>query len=310
MRFRCRVGHALSANSLLAEQSQATETALWTALRALEESGALAHRLALRSGRQNQTAVAERFQRRAQDAEQQAALIRQLILEHEGVAATNSVPRQREVQSNNPTSNHASSTVQTMQLGPQPTVDVMVTLASSAGGLNALSQVFSALPPDFPAAITLVQHLDPKHPSQLANILGRRTVLSVKQAQEGGLLHPGTIYVAPPDQHLLVNSNRTLSLSHSELVHFVRPSADLLFESVAASFKERAIAVVLTGTGSDGVMGVRAIKKMGGQVIAQDKATAEHFGMPSAAIDTGVVDRVLPLSEIASTLVNFVMGRA
>lgn len=309
MRFRCRVGHALSANSLLAEQSQATETALWTALRALEESGALAHRLALRSGRQNQTGVAERFQRRAQDAEQQAALIRQLILEHEGVAATNSVPSQREVQSNNSTSNPGLSTVQTTLQASQPTVDVMVALASSAGGLNALSQIISALPSDFPAVITLVQHLDPKHPSQLANILGRRTALSVKQAQEGDLLHPGTIYIAPPDQHLLVNSDQTLSLSHSELVHFVRPSADLLFESVAASFKERAIAVVLTGTGSDGVMGVRAIKKMGGQVIVQDRATAEHFGMPSAAINTGAVDRVLPLSEIASTLVNFVMGR-
>lgn len=309
MRFRCRVGHALSVNSLLAEQFQATETALWTALRALEESGALAHRLALRSGRRNQISVAERFQKRAQDAEQQAALIRRLILEHEGVvAAANSASDQGEVRSNNPTSNPTLSTVQaTSQSSPQPTVDIIVAVASSAGGINALSQVFSALPPDFPAAITLVQHLDPKHPSQLANILDRRTALSVKQAQEGDLLHPGTIYIAPPDHHLLV-SGQTLSLSHSELVHFVRPSADLLFESVAASFKQRAIAVVLTGTGSDGRMGVQAIKKMGGQVIAQDKATAEHFGMPGAAIDTGAVDRILPLNQIASILVNLVMG--
>jgi two-component system chemotaxis response regulator CheB len=77
-------------------------------------------------------------------------------------------------------------------------------------------------------------------------------------------------------------------------VHFVRPSADLLFESVAASYKERAIAVVLTGTGSDGAMGVKAIKKMGGTVIAQDEMSADFFGMPSASIQTGDVDFVLP----------------
>ena len=96
-------------------------------------------------------------------------------------------------------------------------------------------------------------------------------------------------------------------LTQSKLVHFLRPSADLLFESVAASYGERAIAVVLTGTGSDGAMGVQAIKKMGGTVIAQDEATAEFFGMPSAAIHSGSVDFVLPLDEIATALVTLVM---
>lgn len=291
-RFRCRVGHAFSAKSLLAEQSEAMETALWVALRALEESGALAHRLAKRARRQNQVALAERFQKRAQEAEQQAAVIQQLLLQGDEpkavVAATNPV-------ANGEKHPHTKASAN------------IVAIAASAGGLNALSQVLSTLPPDFPAAVTLVQHLDPHHPSRLADILGRRTQLVVKQAQEGDLLHPGTIYIAPPDEHLLVNSDGTLSLSHSELVHFVRPSADLLFESVAASFKERAIAVVLTGTGSDGVMGVQAIKKTGGQVIAQDQATAEYFGMPGAAINTGSVDFVIPLDQIASTLVNLVM---
>lgn len=137
----------------------------------------------------------------------------------------------------------------------------MVAICASAGGLNALSQVLSGLPADFPVAITVVQHLSSQFPSLLAEILSRRIKVRVKQAESGDLLLPGTVFVAPSDQHLLVNLDSTLSLSHSELVHFVRPSADLLFESAAASFEQQAIAVILTGKGSDGAMGVRAIKK-------------------------------------------------
>ena len=183
----------------------------------------------------------------------------------------------------------------------------VVALAASAGGLMALSQVLSALPTGFPAAVTVVQHLDPRHRSLMADILSRRTFLRVKQAEEGDQLSPATVYIAPPDRHLLVNTDGTLSLSQTKLVHFVRPSADLLFESAAASYRERAIAVVLTGTGSDGSMGVQAIHKMGGTVIAQDETSAEFYGMPEAAIKSGSVDFVLPLGEIAAALVTLVM---
>ena len=190
---------------------------------------------------------------------------------------------------------------------PDAAFDV-VALAASAGGLTALSRVLSALPSDFPAAVVVVQHLDPRHRSLMADILSRRTSLRVKQAEEGDLLTPATVYIAPPNRHLLVNPDGTLSLSQSELVHFVRPSADLLFESVAASHKDRAIAVVLTGTGTDGAMGVQAIKKMGGTVIVQDEKTSQFFGMPAAAIQTGNADFILPLDEIASALVTLVKG--
>ena len=183
----------------------------------------------------------------------------------------------------------------------------VVAMAASAGGIAALGRVLADLPPDFPAAIVVVQHLDPRHRSLMADILRRRTELAVVQASEGDRVVPGTVFVAPPDRHLLVNSDGTLSLTQSELVHFVRPSADLLFESVAASYKDRAIAVVLTGTGSDGSMGIGAIKKMGGTVIAQDEHSAEFYGMPAAAIKSGNADFILPLEEIPSALVTLIM---
>jgi two-component system chemotaxis response regulator CheB len=178
----------------------------------------------------------------------------------------------------------------------------IVALAASAGGLNALTHVLHALPSDFPAAIVVVQHLDPRHRSLMADILGRRTGLKVKEAAQGDHVAPGTVMIAPPNNHLLVNQDGSLTLTQTELVHFVRPSADLLFESTAAAYRERAIAVVLSGSGSDGAMGVKAIKKMGGTVIVQDQQSSEFGGMPEAARQTGLVDFVLPLHEIAPAL--------
>jgi two-component system chemotaxis response regulator CheB len=186
----------------------------------------------------------------------------------------------------------------------------IVALAASAGGLKALTDVLAALPRDFPAALVVVQHLDPRHRSQLAEILGRRTALQVREAREGDALEHGVALIAPPNHHLLVNAGGKVSLSQTELVHFVRPSADLLFESTAASYRERAIAVVLTGSGRDGAMGVKAIKKMGGTVIVQDEKTAEFFGMPGAAQQTGLADFILPLAEIAPALRTLLEGAA
>jgi two-component system chemotaxis response regulator CheB len=182
----------------------------------------------------------------------------------------------------------------------------VVAIATSAGGLNALSAVLGGLPRDLPAAVLVLQHLDRGHRSLLAEILARRTKLEVREAETGVKLHFGAAYVAPPDQHLLVNPNGEIVLTHTELVHFVRPSADLLFESVAASYGPRAIAVVLTGTGSDGTLGVQAIKKTGGTVIAQDEESSEFFGMPSAVIGSGCADYVLPLDAIATRLLDLI----
>ncbi|CAA9382021.1 Chemotaxis response regulator protein-glutamate methylesterase CheB [uncultured Leptolyngbya sp.] len=190
-------------------------------------------------------------------------------------------------------------------LAPFPnTAYDIVAVATSLGGLRALSQILSALPANFPVAIVVVQHLHPHHRSWLAQILSRHTALSVKQAEEGDRLCLGTVYIAPPNKHLLVNGYGILTLSDTARVHFCRPAANNLFESVATSFKERAIAVVLTGLDGDGATGVQAIKQMGGTVIAQDEATSKAPSMPKAAFDTGCVDLVLPLNEIASTLIS------
>lgn len=185
----------------------------------------------------------------------------------------------------------------------------VVAVASSAGGIQALSALLGALGPDLPVPVLLVQHLDPRHRTVLAEVLARRTTLRVKLAEAEEHVLPGTVYIAPPDRHLLVDSDGTLSLSNSELVHFVRPSADLLFESVAGAYGAEAIACVLTGTGQDGAMGVDAVKSRGGMVIAQDPRTAEFSGMPQSAVDTGAVDFVLPLEDIAAVVRGLVEAK-
>ncbi|MEU6842735.1 chemotaxis protein CheB [Streptomyces sp. NPDC046716] len=178
----------------------------------------------------------------------------------------------------------------------------VVAVAASAGGIHALTVFLGGLDADFPVPVLVVQHLDPRHRTVLAGILGRRTVLQVKLAEQDDTARPGTVYIAPPDRHLLVGSDGVLSLSQSELVHFLRPSADLLFESVAGTYGARAVAVVLSGTGNDGAMGVDAVRSRGGTVIVQDPRTAEFGGMPDAAVGTGAVDFVLPLAEIPAVI--------
>lgn len=178
----------------------------------------------------------------------------------------------------------------------------IVALGSSAGGVHGLEKVLGGLDAELPVPVLVVQHLDPRHETVLADILARRTPMRVKLAESGETAEPGTVYIAPPDHHLLIGPDGVLSLSSSKLVHFLRPSADLLFESVAGAYGSQAIVCVLTGTGSDGAMGADAVKSRGGTVIVQDPETAEFKGMPSAVLDMGVVDYVLPLNEIAGVI--------
>jgi len=191
---------------------------------------------------------------------------------------------------------------------PKTTAFDIVAIAASAGGVTALARLLSELP-KLGAIVVIVQHVDPRHRSLMPQVIGRRSPLPVEHVEDETQLAPDHVYLAPPDHHLLVNRKGRATLTDTELVNFVRPSADLLFESVAAAYGDRAIAVVLTGSGRDGAMGVTAIKQRRGTVIAQDEQSSEFFGMPSAAIATGAVDFILPLDAIAPKLVTLMRGR-
>ncbi|MFI7116763.1 chemotaxis protein CheB [Amycolatopsis sp. NPDC049868] len=184
----------------------------------------------------------------------------------------------------------------------------IVAIGASAGGVKALLTVLKALPADFPVPLVIVQHLDPRHDTVLAELLDRRSRLRVKLAEDGDVVEPGVAYLAPPDRHLLVGPGGELRLSHRDKVRFVRPSADPLFESVAEVYGQRALVCVLTGTGCDGLAGARAVSSRGGTVVAEDPSTAEFKGMPQAVVNAAAVDLTLPLDEIAAALVALIEG--
>jgi two-component system chemotaxis response regulator CheB len=195
---------------------------------------------------------------------------------------------------------HSAAATAAEDLAGRCDVDV-VAIGASAGGVAALPAVLSALPATFPAAIIVVQHLEPHYRSFLASILGRACRLPVREAESGEVIRGGVVYVAPPAAHLEVRGGE-LVLTHAAPVHFVRPSVDVLFTSVAAACGSHAVGVILTGSGVDGAAGLRAIKQSGGRTIVQDPRSAAHAGMPSAACATGCVDLTLDLSQIGPAL--------
>lgn len=179
-------------------------------------------------------------------------------------------------------------------------------LAASAGGLTAIREVLAALPADFPAAIALVQHRGAEEPERLVQILALATRLRVCHAEDGAVLEPGTVYVCPPRMHM--TAEHCARLIAGPRLEFVQPNADLMFESVARSYRERAAGVVLSGCGADAALGSLAIAQAGGVVLAQDERTCGFSGMPEAAVKTGSVERVLGPAEIAAALHRWAHG--
>jgi two-component system chemotaxis response regulator CheB len=187
---------------------------------------------------------------------------------------------------------------------PFPVRFPVVALVASAGGLGALSHVLANLPADLPAAVLVALHQSPTQASLLAPILSRRTALRVEEAADRTEMRSGTVLVIPPAYHLLVTSDARIGLIDTGPVPPSRPSADLLLATLAVTCGSRALAVILTGMGHDGQAGVRAIAHCGGTVLAQDRATSEFYAMPSAAIATEHVHRILALADIAPAIVN------
>jgi len=181
----------------------------------------------------------------------------------------------------------------------------IVVIAASAGGIQALSELLSGLPAEFPIPILIVQHrMDTQ--SLLESTFRNRTRLMVLKTNDGDTPTAGQVYFAPVGQHLSLDMTGVLRLSDSPKVNFTRPAADPLFVSAAAFYREGTIGIVLTGYGADGSHGVEAIHKSGGYVIAQEPGTSEAPSMPTAAINTGCVDAIMPLTQIGTALLELV----
>ncbi len=180
----------------------------------------------------------------------------------------------------------------------------VVVIGSSAGGMDALRILLAALPKTFALPILIVQHLSATSDSFLANYLNTQCQLRVKEADEKEKIYHGTVYLAPPNYHLLVEDDETLSLSVEEKVNYARPSIDVLFESAAYAFGKGVIGIVLTGANTDGSRGLSIIKQLGGIAIVQDPDRASVDTMPRAAIAATKVDYILSLEKISETLLQ------
>lgn len=178
----------------------------------------------------------------------------------------------------------------------------IIVIGGSAGAIDALSKILRELPAGFAIPIAVVVHLPPGRPSALAEVLASKGVLSVREADDKEPIQPGNVYVASPGYHLLVEREGWFSLSVDELVHFSRPSIDVLFESAAEARTTGAVGVLLSGANEDGALGLKRIREAGGTTVAQAPATALVPAMPEAAIAMNAATHVLPLDEIGTFL--------
>jgi two-component system chemotaxis response regulator CheB len=177
-----------------------------------------------------------------------------------------------------------------------------VAVGGSSGGFKALQEVLAPLPASFALPVMVVLHRGPTSDGLLAHLLRASCRLTVKEADEKEDIRPGVVYIAPANYHLLVEGDRTLSLSVDPDVCYARPSIDVLFETAADAYRSGLIGILLTGAGYDGTEGMKRIRERGGLTVAQDPDSAQVAMMPCSAIEAHVVDRVLSLEEIASLL--------
>lgn len=179
-----------------------------------------------------------------------------------------------------------------------------VVMGVSAGGLYALSVILERLPADYPVPIIIVQHRSRDERTLLEEVLQVKCKIRIKQADEKEQIKNKIVYFAPPDYHLLIERDKTFSLSCEPPVNYSRPSIDVLFETACSVYKETLVAIILTGANSDGAVGIQKIKKSGGVTIAQKPATAAFPFMPQAAIDRNGIQYILELNEITDFLLQ------
>jgi len=189
---------------------------------------------------------------------------------------------------------------------PSKKIDCVV-IASSTGGPMALSQLFSSLPENFPVPILLVQHNTSGFDKGFVQWLDGYSQLKIQLAEEGVIPAKGNVYVGPTEKHLIAGASG-LSFDYGDHVCNQKPAADVLFKSASEHYGGSLVSVVLTGMGKDGADGTRIVKNSGGVTIAQNEETSMIFGMPKAAIETGCVDMILPLNEIAHKLTALTGG--
>jgi two-component system chemotaxis response regulator CheB len=180
----------------------------------------------------------------------------------------------------------------------------LIAIGSSTGGPGALNIIFSQLPAKFPVPIVVAQHMTPGFIGGMAEWLAVSSANPVKVAENGELLRSGNVYIAPDGVHMGVGHDGKIVLQEGPEIDGARPSVNHLLTTVADCYGPMAIAVLLTGMGSDGVAGLSRIKSMGGRTIVQDESTSVVFGMPQQAIQVGAADRVLRLDEIPGALVE------
>lgn len=177
-----------------------------------------------------------------------------------------------------------------------------IVMGASAGAVEALMAILPELPADFPLPVLVVIHVPPDRKNALAALFADTCRVEVKEAEDKEEIRGGVVYFAPANYHLLVETDRTLSLSVEEPVHYSRPAIDVLFETAADAFGERLMGIVMTGASKDGAAGLRAIGEAGGLTLVQDPGTAEVAVMPMAALGAWPAARPLSLNGIAALL--------
>jgi two-component system chemotaxis response regulator CheB len=179
-----------------------------------------------------------------------------------------------------------------------------IVVGVSSGGMNAMKVMFSLLPKDFNTPVIIVQHIGAHSDSRWIKLLNDISNLPLKEADEKERIESGKVYFAPPNYHLLIEKDRTFSLTVDERVNYSRPSIDVLFESAAEAYADKLIGVILTGSNNDGTNGIKRVKECGGLVIIQNPETSESAYMPKSAIAAIKPDYVLSLEDIINLLIK------